>query len=66
MTSTTHEYDFVIVSLTTFYCELVEGAPELSEHVSMEWRSPDEFQALNWAPADIPAVQLIQQKYVTK
>ena len=66
VTSTTHEYDFATISLTTFFCELVEGVPELSEHESMEWRSPDEFQVLNWAPADIPAVQLIQQKYAAK
>jgi len=66
VTSTTHEYDFATISLTTFFCELVEGFPELSEHESMEWRSPDEFQVLNWAPADIPAVQLIQQKYAAK
>lgn len=30
--STTHEYDFGIVTLTTFFCELPSGAPQLAEH----------------------------------
>lgn len=63
VTSTTHEYDFGIVELTTFYCELIEGMPELSEHEAIAWLSPADLRTLDWAPADVPAVELIQQKY---
>lgn len=63
VTATTHEYEFGIVSLTTFYCELVEGEPQLSEHQAVRWLPPSELQSLEWAPADVPAVRLIEQKY---
>ena len=63
VTSTTHEYDFGIVTLTTFFCELVEGEPELSEHEAVVWLRPTDLTKLDWAPADVPAVVLIQKKY---
>lgn len=58
--STTHEYDFGIVTLTTFYCELIDGTPSLTEHAAVEWREPSRLAELDWAPADIPAVEKIQ------
>lgn len=54
---TIYEYDFGIVHLTTFYCELKEGTPKLTEHISIKWLDPNELLALDWAPADIPAVE---------
>jgi 8-oxo-dGTP diphosphatase len=66
ITGTTYEYEFGIVTLTTFYCELVEGEPEVSEHQAVLWLQPAELRSLEWAPADIPAVDLIQQKYATQ
>lgn len=66
VTSTTHEYEFAVVSLTTYYCELAEGLPELSEHEAMAWLLPGEFHTVEWAPADIPAVELIQNMFVSR
>lgn len=66
ITTTSHEYDFGIVNLTTFYCELVAGTPRLVEHAQMSWRSPDELGELDWAPADIPAVHLVQSRLVSR
>ncbi len=65
VTTTTHEYEFAIVNLTTFYCELVEGEPTLSEHAATVWLAPAELHTLEWAPADIPAVDLIAAGTVT-
>ncbi|TWT01848.1 (deoxy)nucleoside triphosphate pyrophosphohydrolase [Planomicrobium sp. CPCC 101079] len=56
---TVHEYDFGIVHLTTFYCNLVEGTPVLTEHTAIEWLKPNELEKLEWAPADIPATKKI-------
>lgn len=64
VTTTTHEYEFAIVTLTTFYCELVEGEPELSEHQSVVWLHPAELRTLVWAPADIPALGFIEQRFL--
>ena len=54
---------FGIVTLTTFYCVLTEGTPELSEHEDVVWLLPSELQSLDWAPADIPAVEVIELKF---
>lgn len=58
--TTAHEYDFGTVNLTTFYCELVSGEPQLTEHSEVVWLAPNHLGTLEWAPADIPAVELIQ------
>lgn len=55
--TTEHEYDFGIVILTTFFCELSEGEPSLTEHSEIKWLRPSELNDLRWAPADIPAVE---------
>ena len=60
ITTTTYEYDFGVVTLTTFYCRLVTGTPTLTEHVALKWLPPAELETITWAPADIPAVVLIQ------
>lgn len=58
--STTYEYDFATITLTTFYCVLMSGEPTLTEHAAVTWLRPDELDTLDWAPADIPAVQKIK------
>src|SRR6185312_4923327 len=37
VTTTTYEYDFATVVLTTYYCTLLEGAPKLTEHSAVKW-----------------------------
>lgn len=58
---TIHEYDFAVVILTTFFCTLLEGSPELTEHAAVAWLPPAQLLSLQWAPADIPAVQAVQE-----
>ena len=59
LTTTTYAYDFGDVTLTTFWCEMVSGAPRLTEHADVIWLAPSELEKLEWAPADIPAVRII-------
>lgn len=59
VTTTRHEYDFGVVTLTTFYCELTDGTPNLTEHSEVRWLAPHDLRTLNWAPADIPAIDRI-------
>jgi len=61
ITTTVHEYDFAIIELTTFYCEMLSGTPVLTEHAEVVWLAPAALSSLEWAPADIPAVELIQK-----
>lgn len=58
---TVYEYDFGIVHLTTFFCSLREGRPSLTEHVAMKWLQPHELHSLEWAPADIPAINKLSK-----
>ena len=60
VTTTTHEYEFGEVTLTTFYCRLLAGTPTPTEHASIAWLRPDELGSVEWAPADIPAVAQIR------
>lgn len=65
VTTTTYEYDFGVVTLTTFFCELTAGAPRLTEHADVVWLRPAELGALTWAPADIPAIEIIRGAVTT-
>lgn len=59
--STTYDYDFATVTLTTFYCRLLSGDPQLTEHARVCWSTPDALWDLDWAPADIPAIVKLQR-----
>ncbi len=60
VTTTRYEYDFGVVTLTTFWCELVSGTPTLTEHAEVRWLTRAELDQLDWAPADVPAVEIIR------
>lgn len=60
ITTTVYEYDFGIVELTTYYAKILSGDIKLLEHVDMKWMSRGNIGVLDWAPADIPAIELIQ------
>jgi 8-oxo-dGTP diphosphatase len=61
VTTTTHEYDFAIIEFTTFFCELLDGTPVLTEHEAVCWLPPEQLMTLEWAPADVPAVELLEK-----
>ncbi|PKR76811.1 8-oxo-dGTP diphosphatase MutT [Halalkalibacillus sediminis] len=58
---TVYDYDFGTVHLTTYYCSLHSGEPVLTEHERIEWLPPSELSSLDWAPADIPAIDQIEK-----
>jgi 8-oxo-dGTP diphosphatase len=64
--NTRHAYPFATISLTTFYASVVIGEPEPTEHAELRWCTPDELSALDWAPADLPAVENVVQQLNAK
>lgn len=60
--TTVHAYDFAEITLTTYYCDLLGSEPRLLEHADSRWLFPKELQELDWAPADIPAVEKIVEQ----
>lgn len=65
VTTTAHEYDFAVVHLTTYWCRLQQGTPRLSEHQAEAWLTAAELGSLDWAPADMPAVELISRGWIS-
>lgn len=62
VTTTRHEYEFGVVTLTTYYCRLLDGCPRLVEHADLTWLSPDQLATLDWALADVPAVEQVARE----
>ena len=62
LTTTAHAYDFGVVNLATYLCELVSGDPVLTEHSEARWVAVEDLPSLDWAPADIPAVELLVER----
>ena len=62
ITTTTYEYDFGIVVLTTYFSKIKAGNIQLLEHEEMKWMKADDIDQLDWAPADIPAIKIIKEK----
>jgi len=58
-----HEYDFAIINLKAFFCNIIAGDVSLNEHKKMKWASFDELKLLDWAEADIPIVRAILTQY---
>lgn len=54
---TTYEYEKVIVRLETYMATLLEGQPVAVEHADTAWVHRNQLLTLNFAPADIPAVE---------
>lgn len=57
--TTSYAYDFGVVNLSTYYCTLVSGKPTVSEHAEIRWIAPADLGELEWAPADIEAVDQV-------
>lgn len=61
---TMYDYDFGRVHLTTFVCYLNKGRPTLTEHHQVKWIAPAHLKSIEWAPADIPAVEKLMKEGV--
>lgn len=62
ITTTAYEYDFGTVNLATYYCTAANNAePVLTEHAEVRWVPIADLDQLDWAPADVPAVQEIMK-----
>lgn len=62
LTTTEYTYSFGVVSLSTYYVDLLGADPELTEHSEIRWLAPSELFDVEWAPADIPAVALLARQ----
>ncbi|PKR85703.1 (deoxy)nucleoside triphosphate pyrophosphohydrolase [Heyndrickxia camelliae] len=54
-----HEYETFIINLIGIKCSIVEGTPTPKEHSTLIWLKREYLDSLKWAPADVPAVELL-------
>ena len=63
----THHYDFGTIRLIPFITR-VETRPELPElnaHAAAQWIALNDWEQLQWAPADIPIIERLLQTEVS-
>jgi 8-oxo-dGTP diphosphatase len=64
----THAYDFGTIQLIPFLSK-VETRPQLGElhaHAAARWVALDEWDQLQWAPADLPIIEMLQKTESSK
>ena len=60
--TSTYRYDFAEVTLSTYWCELGDTEPTLTEHPEAQWQPIPRLDELEWAPVDHEAVALIMRR----
>ncbi|MBO7747372.1 (deoxy)nucleoside triphosphate pyrophosphohydrolase [Paenibacillus sp. MWE-103] len=63
ITEAVHSVTALNIRLKTYYARIVTGIPQASEHEELRWVLKDELTSLNWAPADIPTVEILQKSH---
>lgn len=58
------EYDYpdFHLSMDCFWCEILEGEPKLLEAEDARWLSKAELYSVDWLPADIVLIELIEKQ----
>ncbi len=56
-----HQYDFYTVALMAFRAKIMAGDIKLNDHAQMAWVSPYEIGRYEFAPADVPFVEMIRR-----
>jgi 8-oxo-dGTP diphosphatase len=56
-----HSYPDFHLTMHTYLCETEQSEPILTEHLAFRWLSMDELEVLDWAGADVPIVEVLQQ-----
>ncbi len=61
---TTVEYDYPTfhLSMDCFWCRVVAGDLELKEHEAAKWLTKDQLYSVDWLPADISIIRLIEER----
>ena len=59
-----HEYPDLLVHLTVYDAEIVEGVPQRLEHNDIRWIRVGEIDSLEFCPADKDILIAIKEKYL--
>nr|WP_275114005.1 (deoxy)nucleoside triphosphate pyrophosphohydrolase [Psychromonas antarctica] len=59
-----HQYPDFFITMHSFICLIEHKDITLTEHIDQKWLKIDELDGLDWAAADIPIVQKLQEDYI--
>jgi len=54
-----HQYKTFHLTMHAYYAEVIMGDLILNEHTGYRWLKKEELHSLDWAPADLPIVNLL-------
>ncbi|EQB8942033.1 (deoxy)nucleoside triphosphate pyrophosphohydrolase [Vibrio parahaemolyticus] len=66
LTTVHHEYPDFFITMHCFLCQLASDDITLTEHIAIKWLEENELWDVDWAAADIPAVQTLETKWGVK
>jgi len=55
-----YEYEFGAIHLMAYRTQVLAGEFKLNDHAEIAWVSADEIEGFEFAPADVPFVQMIK------
>lgn len=59
ITTTEHRNESRTIRLHTYRAKIVCGMPKAIEHAELRWLPRSQLASLNWAPADVPTVEIL-------
>lgn len=64
---TTIEYDYpdFHLSMDCFACKILSGDLTLNEHLAAKWISKEELSQMNWLPADLELLPILEEYDMT-
>ena len=60
LASNTHHYDHISIELMAYRASWVSGAITMNDHKAYRWVSVDQLVEFDFAPADIPFVDMLR------
>lgn len=59
-----HTYPDFAITMHAYVCKLAQPKFVMKEHVAAKWLAPADLNTLDWAAADMPIVELLQQEEI--
>ena len=60
--TTEHDYPTFHLTMHCYLCRIVEGTPQLTDHLAAQWLSPEELHSVEWLPADVEVTSKLKIK----
>ncbi len=61
VTTIHHQYATFAITMHAYLATVLSGKLTLSEHLDSRWLSRVELTSVDWAPADLPVVERVQE-----